>query len=54
MAQPKDIANAVLYFASDESFFATGLIHNMAGGHGFGTPQYSDFIRANADKTKIE
>ncbi len=54
MGQPEDIANAVLYFASDDSSYATGIIHNMAGGYGLGTPQYSDFIRANAAKNKNE
>ena len=38
------IANAVLYYASDESSFVTGMLHNMAGGFGLVTPLYSDFI----------
>ena len=44
MAEPEDIANAVLYYASDESSFVTGMLHNMAGGFGLVTPLYSDFI----------
>lgn len=30
--QPEDVANAVLYFASEESSWATGSIHNLDGG----------------------
>lgn len=41
---PEDIANAVLYFASDESSFVTGTIHEVAGGYAMGTPQYAEDI----------
>lgn len=54
MAQPEDIANAALYFASDDSSYATGIIHNLAGGYALGTPQYSDFIRTIASNNKSE
>lgn len=41
---PEDIANAVLYFASDDSSFVTGMIHEVAGGFALGTPQYAEDI----------
>ena len=44
MATPEDIANAVLYYASDDAAFVTGMLHTVAGGYALGTPQYSDFI----------
>lgn len=45
MATPEDIANAVCFFASDESSYITGHILDVAGGYGIGTPQYADVIR---------
>lgn len=44
MGQPEDIAKAVLYYASDDSSFVTGMIHQVAGGYSMGTPQYSEYI----------
>ena len=38
--QPEDIANAVLYFASDLSAFVTGEILSVAGGFGIASPMY--------------
>lgn len=44
MGKPEDIANAVLYYASDESSFVTGMIHEVAGGYAIGTPQYAESV----------
>lgn len=44
MGTPEDIANAVAYFASDESSFVTGHILDVAGGFGIPTPQFAEFI----------
>lgn len=43
VGKPEDIANAVLYFASDDSSFVTGAIHEVAGGFGIPTPQYAQY-----------
>lgn len=43
MGKPEDIANAVLYFASDNSSFVTGMLHEAAGGFGIPTPQYAQY-----------
>lgn len=45
MGTPEDMANAVLFFASDDSSYITGHILDVAGGYGIGTPQYADVIR---------
>lgn len=45
MGTPEDMANAVLFFASDDSSYVTGHIMEVAGGYGLGTPQYADNIR---------
>lgn len=45
MGKPEDIANAVLFFASDDSSYITGNIMEIAGGYGLGTPQYGDIMR---------
>lgn len=46
MGTPEDIANAVLFFASDDSSYITGNIMEVAGGYGLGTPQYADNMRS--------
>ena len=43
-AVPEDIAKAVLYYASDDSSYVTGMIHEVAGGFGLGTPQYAEMM----------
>ncbi|MEG0541048.1 MAG: SDR family oxidoreductase, partial [Angelakisella sp.] len=45
MGRPEDIANAVLFLASEDSSYITGHILDVAGGYGLGTPQYADTIR---------
>ncbi|MCI8630349.1 MAG: SDR family oxidoreductase [Firmicutes bacterium] len=39
--QPDDVANAVLYFASDLSAFVTGEILSVSGGFGVPSPMYA-------------
>ncbi|MGG7078583.1 7alpha-hydroxysteroid dehydrogenase [Clostridium sardiniense] len=43
VGRPEDIANAVLYYACDDSGYVTGMIHEVAGGFALGTPQYSEY-----------
>lgn len=43
MGKPEDIANAVFFFASENSSYITGHILDVAGGYGLGTPQYSEW-----------
>lgn len=46
MATPEEIAAAVVYFASDESAYATGQILTLSGGFGLATPLYGEHARA--------
>ena len=43
--QPKDIAEAVLFLASDDSSFITGKTLSVAGGYGEPSPMYGDDVR---------
>ena len=43
-ATPEDIANAVLFFASDNSSFITGETMPVAGGFGLPSPMYSQYM----------
>ncbi|MEG3007484.1 MAG: SDR family NAD(P)-dependent oxidoreductase [Oscillospiraceae bacterium] len=47
IGKPEDIANAVLFFSSDESSYITGHLLDVGGGYGIGTPQYGEFSKAN-------
>ena len=47
MGTPGEIAEAVVYFASDESVYTTGQILTVSGGFGLATPVYGDL----SDKT---
>jgi NAD(P)-dependent dehydrogenase (short-subunit alcohol dehydrogenase family) len=48
MGLPEEIAEAVVYFASDESAYTTGQILTVSGGFGLATPVYGDL----SDKTR--
>ena len=43
MGLPEEMAEAVCYFAGDESAYTTGQILTISGGFGLGTPVYADF-----------
>jgi len=47
MAEPEEIASAVVYFASDESKFTTGQILDISGGFGMATPIFGDMSEMN-------
>lgn len=47
MGTPEDIANAVSFFASDDSSYVTGQIMEVSGGYHLGTPLYSTFVGRN-------
>ena len=42
MGKPEEIAQAAVYFASDESAYTTGQILTVSGGFGLATPLYGD------------
>ena len=42
MGTPEEIAEAAVYFASDESAYTTGQILTVSGGFGMATPLYGD------------
>ena len=42
MGLPEEIANAVVYFAGEESSYTTGQILSVSGGFGQSTPVYAD------------
>ena len=44
MGLPKEIADAVVYLASDESAYTTGQILTLSGGFGLATPVYGDLV----------
>jgi NAD(P)-dependent dehydrogenase (short-subunit alcohol dehydrogenase family) len=41
LGEPEDIANAMLFYASDMSAYVTGGVMECSGGSGLGTPMYS-------------
>ena len=50
MGQPEEIAEAVCYFASDDSAYTTGQILTVSGGFGLATPVYGDMITGKAKR----
>ena len=50
MGKPEEIAEAVVYFASDGSAYTTGQVLAVSGGFGLGTPVYADLEALSADK----
>ncbi len=44
---PDEIANAAVYFASDESAYTTGQILSVSGGFGIATPVYGDIVKSS-------
>ena len=52
IGKPEDIANAVAFFASEDSSYITGCIMEVSGGYHLGTPQYADFVgKKQVEKT---
>ena len=49
MGFPEEIAQAVIYFASDESAYTTGQILAVSGGFGMATPVYGE-LSGKADR----
>lgn len=50
MGTPEEIAEAVVYFASEESRYTTGQILSVSGGFGLGTPLYADLAGKNGQR----
>lgn len=50
MGKPEEIAEAVVYFASDGAAYTTGQVIAVSGGFGLGTPVFADLTDLSADK----
>lgn len=50
MGKPEEVADAVMYFASDLAAYTTGQVIAVSGGFGMGTPVYADLVDMSADK----
>lgn len=53
MGTPEDIANAVLFFASDMSSYITGSLMEVAGGYGIPAPLYSSMVGCKTEEKNI-
>lgn len=51
---PEEIAEAVIYFASDESAYTTGQILSVSGGFGLGTPLYGELAGKDRQRDPLE
>lgn len=45
IGKPEDIANAVLFYASDDAAYITGSVQEVAGGYGIPAPEYADAVK---------
>lgn len=45
IGKPEDIANAVLFYASDAASYITGAVQEVAGGYGIPAPEYADAVK---------
>ena len=50
MGEPKEVAAAVVYFASDESAYTTGQIMDISGGFGKATPIFGDMAEMKQNR----
>ena len=50
MGQPEEIAEAVVYLASNASSYTTGQILSISGGFGLATPVYADLSRSKQNR----
>lgn len=50
MGKPEEIAEAVVYFASDGAAYTTGQVIAVSGGFGLGTPVFADLTDLSAEK----
>lgn len=44
LGDPRDQANAIVFFASDESSWITGHLMEVCGGYGLAAPMYGDIV----------
>ena len=54
MAEPREIADAVVYFASDSSAYTTGQILTVSGGFGLATPLYGDLVHETNSRGSVQ
>ena len=44
LGEPRDQANAIVFFASDESSWITGQLMEVCGGYGLAAPMFGDIV----------